>query len=64
MASDTSNHNPDSQCSECCELITELHTSLMPLLAKLTEISGSFDKEKLESLMNSPMLKLLGKFGG
>ena len=64
-------HNPDSSCVECCELnastnelITEIHSVLMPLIVKVTAIADSFDKDKLEGLMNSPLLKMLGKFGG
>ena len=64
-------HNPDSQCITCCELnrannelINEIHSTLMPLLAKANDALSSFDKEKIDGLMSSPIFKMLSKFGG
>lgn len=57
-------HNPDSQCATCCSKVDEIHSALMPLIAKLSEIANSFDKDKFDGLLNSPMVKILTKFGG
>ena len=52
-------HNPDSQCFECCKKIEDLHSQLSSLMSKIAVAVEAFDGEKLNKLMENPMIKLL-----
>ena len=58
-------HNPDSNCVECCLKIEELHSYALGVLDSLQDKINSVDMEKftttLEKLQNNPLLKMLMK---